>query len=57
MAFTDVEIDEGDFPVIGAAFEATGSTRRRRVGHATGALMAQRPLVDFATGWMNERRA
>jgi aminoglycoside 3-N-acetyltransferase len=54
--FTDLEIDESDFPVIGAAFEATGSTRRRQVGHATGALMMQRPLVDFATRWMNEHR-
>jgi aminoglycoside 3-N-acetyltransferase len=54
--FTDVDIDEGDFPVIGAAFEATGSTRRRRVGHATGALMAQRPLVDFAVRWMSTHR-
>ncbi len=56
VTFTDVDIDEGDFPVIGAAFEATGSTRRRRVGHATGALMAQRPLVDFGTRWMTEHR-
>lgn len=56
FSFTDLEIDENDFPVIGAAFEATGSTRRRRVGHATAALMMQRPLVDFATRWMNEHR-
>lgn len=57
VTFTDLAIDEGDFPAVGAAFEATGSTRRRRVGHATGALMAQRPLVDFATDWMGRHRA
>ena len=53
---TDLAIDEGDFPAVGAAFEATGSTRRRQVGHAVGALMAQRPLVDFAVRWMAEHR-
>ena len=57
VTFTDVDIDEDDFPAIGAAFEATGSTRRRRVGHTTAALMPQRPLVDFATRWMTEHRS
>ncbi len=56
VTFTDLDIDAGDFPAVGAAFEATGSTRRRRVGHAVGALMAQRPLVDFAVRWMAEHR-
>jgi aminoglycoside 3-N-acetyltransferase len=57
VEFTDLDIDEGDFPAVGAAYEATGSTRRRRVGHSMGVLMAQRPLVDFAIRWMNEHRA
>jgi aminoglycoside 3-N-acetyltransferase len=57
VTFTDLAIDEGDFPAVGAAFEATGLIRRRRVGHATGALMPQRPLVDFATRWMGEHRS
>jgi aminoglycoside 3-N-acetyltransferase len=57
VTFTDVDIDESDFPAVGAAFEATGSTRRRGVGHTTAALMAQRPLVDFATRWMTEHRS
>ena len=56
VTFTDLDIDEGDFPAIGAAFEATGSARRARVGHTTAALMPQRPLVDFATRWMAEHR-
>ncbi len=56
VTFEDLAIDEGDFPVIGAAFEATGAARRRRVGHGTGVLMGQRPLVDFATRWMAEHR-
>jgi aminoglycoside 3-N-acetyltransferase len=57
LTFTDLTIDESDFPAVGAAFEATGSTRRRRVGHATAALMPQRPLVDFGTRWMAEHRS
>ncbi len=57
VTFTDLAIDESDFPAVGAAFEATGSTRRRRVGHATAALMAQRPLVDFAVRWMTDHRS
>jgi aminoglycoside 3-N-acetyltransferase len=57
VTFTDLDIDDGDFPAIGAAFEATGSARRSRVGHTTAAFMAQRPLVDFATRWMAENRS
>jgi len=57
MTFTDLDIDEEDFPVIGAAFEAAGSVRRSRVGHATAALMRQRPLVDFGARWMTEHRS
>jgi len=54
--FTDLDIDESDFPAIGAAFEATGSVRHGRVGHATAVLMPQRALVDFGATWMAEHR-
>jgi aminoglycoside 3-N-acetyltransferase len=57
VTFTSLAIDADDFPVVGSAFEATGSTRRRPVGHAPAALMAQRPLVDFAARWMTAHRA
>jgi len=56
QTFTDLDIDESDFPAIGAAFEATGRVRRGRVGHAPAALMGQRSLVDFAIAWMAEHR-
>ena len=56
VTFTDLDIDEGDFPAIGHAFEATGLVRRGRVGHGDAALMPQRPLVDFATRWMGGHR-
>ncbi len=57
VTFTDLDIDEGDFPAIGAAFEEDGSARRARVGHASALLMPQRPLVDFATRWMTDHRS
>jgi aminoglycoside 3-N-acetyltransferase len=57
VTFTDLDLDDGDFPAVGAAFEATGSTRRRQVGHGTGVLMRQRPLVDFAVRWMTDHRS
>ncbi len=57
VTFTDLDIDEGDFPAIGAAFEEAGGVRRARVGHASAILMPQRPLVDFATRWMTEHRS
>jgi aminoglycoside 3-N-acetyltransferase len=56
VTFTDLDIDESDFPTIGAAFEATGSARRGRVGHAAAVLMPQRALVDFATDWIARHR-
>jgi aminoglycoside 3-N-acetyltransferase len=56
VTFTDLDIDEGDFAGIGAAFEVTAGARRGRVGHATAVLAAQRPMVDFATRWMTEHR-
>jgi aminoglycoside 3-N-acetyltransferase len=57
VTFRDLDIDDDDFPAIGAAFEATGSSRRARVGHAAAVVMPQRPLVDFAARWMAEHRA
>jgi aminoglycoside 3-N-acetyltransferase len=56
VTFTDLDINENDFPALGAAFEATGAVRRRQVGHTTAALMSQRALVDFGVRWMTEHR-
>ena len=57
VTFTDLAIDEGDFPPWGPPSRPPGRPRRRRVGHAVGALMAQRPLVDFAVRWMASHRS
>ena len=50
--WTDVAEDEGDFEDLGADFEATGAATIGPVGDATARLMRQRPLVDFAVGWI-----
>jgi aminoglycoside 3-N-acetyltransferase len=48
--------DEGDFEKLGADFEATGRATVGPVGDATARLMDQRPLVDFAVGWIATHR-
>lgn len=52
----DVVTDEADFERLGADFEATGAATTGPVGGATGRLMSQRALVDFATAWMATNR-
>jgi aminoglycoside 3-N-acetyltransferase len=55
--FEDVNINDDDFPAIGAAFEReTGLARAGRVGRGEARLMPQRALVDFAVGWMEANR-
>ncbi|WP_027346470.1 aminoglycoside N(3)-acetyltransferase [Hamadaea tsunoensis] len=56
VTWDEVAVDEDDFDTVGAAFEATGAVRVGQVGQATGRLMAQRALVDFATAWMADNR-
>ncbi len=57
VTFQELDFNEEDFPQIGAAFaEATGLVRQGKVGQATALLMPQRPLVDFAVGWMEKNR-
>ena len=57
VTFQGIELDEADFPQIGAAFaETTGLVRQGKVGQATALLMPQRPLVDFAVQWMAAHR-
>jgi len=56
-AYVDLEFDSDDFPAIGAGFELdTGLARVGKAGLATARLMPQRPLVDYATNWMERHR-
>ncbi|MCW6006954.1 AAC(3) family N-acetyltransferase [Micromonospora sp. CPCC 205371] len=57
VSWEDVATDEGDFARLGAAFEEAGGARAGDVGDATCRLMRQRPLVDFAVGWLAASRA
>lgn len=46
-----------DFVELGAAFAAeTGLQRGGKIGVADALLLPQRPLVDFAVGWLEKRR-
>lgn len=53
----DIELDEGDFAGLGAAYERnSGSIRTGPVGAGTGRLMSQRELVDFGVAWIHTHR-
>jgi len=57
VTFQDVELDASDFQAIGEDFaRETGLVRRGRVARAIALLMPQRPLVDYAVGWMERNR-
>jgi aminoglycoside 3-N-acetyltransferase len=56
IAYDDVDLDSDDFEELGAAFDATGRTRRGRVGAADARLIRQRDAVDFAVGWLKHHR-
>ncbi|MGZ4615297.1 MAG: aminoglycoside N(3)-acetyltransferase [Actinomycetes bacterium] len=55
-SYDDVDLDEGDFDRIGAAFRETGAVSSGRVGEATAHLFDLREAVSFATGWMTTNR-
>ena len=55
--FTDLDFNSDDFAAIGAAYEAAGHPfRTGTVGYGTARLIPQRPLIDFAIGWMPTHR-
>lgn len=59
VEFDELDLVSDDFEQIGQAFEkntAEGIVRRDRIGLAECRLMQQRPLVDFAVGWMGRHR-
>lgn len=54
--FTDVALDEEDFPRIGAEFEAQAPVTVGTVGAATARLFPMAEAVDFAAAWMRHHR-
>jgi aminoglycoside 3-N-acetyltransferase len=58
VEWESIEHDSGDFPEIGAAFEAEhpDAVAEGAVGAATAKLIDQSTLVGFGVEWMNEHR-
>lgn len=57
VEFTEPELDESDFPRIGAAFaNDAGLVRSKRAGAGQALLMPQPALVDFGLRWIRENR-
>lgn len=56
VTYTDVALQDEDFPHIGSAFERTGTVTIGRVGQALARLFPLSEAVDFATDWMLSNR-
>ncbi|MFD4031141.1 aminoglycoside N(3)-acetyltransferase [Streptomyces sp. NPDC058637] len=57
--YEDVALDDGDFSMLGHAFEhagTAGDVRTGPVGSARSRLVRLRAAVDFAVGWLGEHR-
>jgi aminoglycoside 3-N-acetyltransferase len=57
VRFDELVLEDDDFQRLGAEYEAASDLPPGRVGHATSRLLRQRPLVDWATAWMERCRA
>ena len=56
ITYTNLAFENGDFPEIGAAFEAAHRARRTPLGATTAAALPLRDLVAFAERWMRANR-
>ena len=56
VTYLALAIDSGDFPLIGSDYEMQDGIRPGRVGKAEVRFLRQRPLVDFAVGWIERNR-
>ncbi|MFC6019489.1 aminoglycoside N(3)-acetyltransferase [Plantactinospora solaniradicis] len=54
--FRALDLDDGDFPLIGRALDDMSFVRIGRVGGALCRLIRMRPAVDYAGRWMDEHR-
>lgn len=58
QTFANVDIDSDDFDRLGQAYQAEHpeAVRQGPVGSGQGRLLHQRPLVDYAVGWLAHNR-
>jgi aminoglycoside 3-N-acetyltransferase len=56
VAYDLRELDDSDFPALGDDYEAAHGIPRGRVGRAEVRFMKQKPLVDYAVGWLEAHR-
>jgi aminoglycoside 3-N-acetyltransferase len=56
VPYNDIDLNESDFPKLGAAFEGTQPVRLGKVGCAECHFIDQRALVDFGVTWMEANR-
>ncbi|MCG5459269.1 AAC(3) family N-acetyltransferase [Micromonospora sp. PSH03] len=56
LDFRALDLDDRDFPMVGAALDDTPLVRHGRVGRADARLLPARAAVDFATGWFTTNR-
>jgi aminoglycoside 3-N-acetyltransferase len=57
VEFDDIDLNDEDFPAIGAAFARdTGLQHTGQVAAGQAILVPQRALVDYVVGWMSQNR-
>ncbi len=58
VQYQPLQLDDEDFPQIGAAFEAAHpeAVREGKVGEAQSKLIRVRPLIDFSVQWIEANR-
>ncbi|MEU8130761.1 AAC(3) family N-acetyltransferase [Micromonospora sp. NPDC049049] len=56
LDFRALDLDDRDFPQVGAALDETPLVRHGRVGRADARLLPARATVDFATAWFATNR-
>ncbi|MEU8242564.1 AAC(3) family N-acetyltransferase [Actinoplanes missouriensis] len=55
--FVGIDHYDGDFALLGAAFEQTGRTRTSHIGRPPVMIVPIRSAVDFAVRWLTENRS
>ncbi|MEV5209141.1 AAC(3) family N-acetyltransferase [Micromonospora sp. NPDC053740] len=56
LDFRALDLDDRDFPAVGATLDETPLVRHGRVGRASARLLPVRATVDFAIDWFNVHR-